>query len=55
MMSQNFLNYLNLLHAQRLTLENAGKSGLIQNSEWPLILKGEQGLEKDWEVETTAN
>ena len=31
MMGQSFLDYLNLLHAQGVTLEDAGKSGLVQN------------------------
>ena len=30
MMGQSFLDYLNLLHAQGVTLEDAGKSGLVQ-------------------------
>ena len=31
MMGQSFLDYLNLLHPQGVTLEDAGKSGLFQN------------------------
>ena len=58
MMGQSFLDYLNLLHAQGVTLEDAGKSGLVQNEqslEWSLLLEGQQSLKKDWGVEITAN
>ena len=47
MMGQGFLDYLNLLDAQGVTLKDAGKSGLVQNEqsfEWSLLLKGQQGL-----------
>ena len=57
MMGESFIDYLNLLHAQ-VTLEDAGKSGLVQNEqslEWSLLLMGQQGLKKDWEVESTVN
>ena len=50
--------YLNLLHVQGVALEDAGESGLVQNEqslEWSLLLEGQQGLKKDWEVESTAN
>ena len=46
LVGQNFLNYPKLLHAQGVTLENAGKSGLIRNEQslkWSLLMKGEQG------------
>ena len=33
MMGQSFLDYLNLLRAQGVTLEDAGKSGLVQNEQ----------------------
>ena len=33
MMGQSFLDYLNLLHIQGGTLEDAGKSGLVQNEQ----------------------
>ena len=46
MMGQSFLECLNLLHAQ-------GVSGLVQHEqslEWSLLLKGRQGLKKDWKL-----
>ena len=58
MMGQSYLDYLNLLHAQGVTLKDAGKSGLVQNEqslEWSLLLEGQQSLKKDWGVESTAN
>ena len=58
MMDQSLFDYLNLLHAQGVTLKDAGKSGLVQNEqslEWSLLLEGQQGLKKDWGVESTAN
>ena len=58
MIGQSFLDYLHLLHAQRVTIEVGGKSGLVQNEqslEWSLLLKGKQGLKKVWKVEKTAN
>ena len=58
MMGQSFLDYLNLLHAQRVTLKDAWKSGLVQNEqslECSLLLEGQQGLKKGWGVESTAN
>ena len=57
-MGQGFLDYLNLLHAQGVTLEDAEKSGLAQNKqslEWSLLMEGQHGLKKDWGVESTAN
>ena len=54
-MGQSFIDYLNLLHAQGVTLEDAEKSGLVQNEqslEWSLLLEARQGLKKDWEVES---
>ena len=47
MMGQSFLDYLNLLHAQGVTLQ--------ESLEWSLLLEGQQGLKKDWGVESTAN
>ena len=44
MMSQSFLDYLNLQHPQGVTHEDAGKFGLVQNEqslEWSLLLKGQ--------------
>ena len=58
MTGQSFLDDLNLLHAQGVTLKDAGKSGLVQNElslECSLLLEGQQGLKKDWGVESTAN
>ena len=55
MMGQSFLDYLNLLHAQGVTLEDVGKSGLVQNEQslkWSLL---QQGLKKDSGVESTVN
>ena len=49
-MGQSFIDYLNLLHAQGVTLEDAEKSGLVQNEqslEWSLLLEARQGLKKD--------
>ena len=31
MMGQSFLDYLNLLQAQGVTLKDAGRSGIVQN------------------------
>ena len=58
MIGQSFLGYLNLLHAQGVTLDDVGKSGLVQNEqslEWSLLLEGQLGLKKDWGVESTAD
>ena len=58
MIGQSFLDYLNLLQAQGVTLKDAGKSDLVQNEqslEWSLLLEGEQSLKKDWGVESAAN
>ena len=58
MIGQSFLDYLNILRAQEVTLEDARKSALVQNEqslEWPLQLEGQQGLKEDWGVESTAN
>ena len=58
MMGQSFLDDLDLLHAHGVTLEDLGKPGLVQNEqslEWSLLLEGQQGLKKDWGVESTTN
>ena len=58
MIGQSFLDYLNILRALEVTLEDARKCALVQNEqslEWPLLLEGQQGLKKDWGVESTAN
>ena len=58
MIGQSFLDYLNILRAQEVTLKDARESGLVQNEqslEWPLLLEGQQGLKEDWGVESTAN
>ena len=58
MMVQIFLDYPILLHAQGVTLEDPGESGLVQNEkslEWSLLLEEQQGLKEDWGVESTAN
>ena len=42
-MGQNFRDHLNLLHAQEVNVEDAGKSGPVQNEhnlEWSLQLEG---------------
>ena len=36
-MGQSFLDYLNLLHAQGVTLADAGKSGLVQNEQFVMV------------------
>ena len=57
-MGQSFLDYRNLLRPEGVTLLDARKSSLAQNEqtlEWSLLLQGQQGLKKDWGVESTAN
>ena len=58
-MDQSFLDYLNLLRAQGVTLDDAGKSGIVQSEQsliWNgLLLEGQQGLKNNWGVESTAN
>ena len=48
MMSQSCLDYLNLLHAQRVTLKDAGKSGLAQNKRFGMVsaAEGTAGFEE---------
>ena len=46
MLGQSFLDYQNPLHAQGVTLTDAGKSGLVQNEqslEWSLLLELQVG------------
>ena len=50
LMGQSFPDYLNLLHAKEVTVNDARESGLIQNEqslEWSLFLEEQQGLKKD--------
>ena len=49
-MGQSFPDYLNLVYAKELTVNDARESGLIQNKqslEWSLFLEEQQGLKKD--------
>ena len=49
-MGQSFPDYLNLLHAKEVTVNDARESGLIENEqslEWSLFLEEQQGLKKD--------